>query len=224
MSVSVCESAPRNLRHLHFEVPKVLYLPRNLHFKASCLTKCCARHESCTSRFTRRRACYEICTSRFSQGAVSGTKSAHRGFHKVLRLPRNLHFEVRQVLHLLRNLHFEVHKVLRARTKSALQGPQSTAPATKAANEPRVQKSRFTAPVTKSERVEDHRHVLRLPRNLHFEVKPLRSLAPVTKSDHHVGTCATRTRSREAPAPATQISRASRNARRRLREARTHRK
>ena len=34
--------------------------------------------------------------------------------------------------------------------------------------------------------------VLRLPRNLHFEAKPLRSLAPATKSDHHVRKCARR--------------------------------
>ena len=43
--------------------------------------------------------------------------------------------------------------------KSAHRGSQSAAPATKSANEPLVQKSRFTAPVTKSERREDHRHV-----------------------------------------------------------------
>ena len=107
---------------------------------------------------------------------LSAPKSEHLRVHKVLRLPRNLHFEVHQVLCLPRNLHFEVHKVLclprnlhfeftkrcacRSRsaalrgvpaTKSAHRGSQSAVPATKSANEPHVQKSRFTAPVTKSE-------------------------------------------------------------------------
>ena len=51
---------------------------------------------------------------------------------------------------------------------------QSTAPATKSANEPHVQKSRLTVPVTKSERLEDTTmsKVLHLPRNLQLEVKP----------------------------------------------------
>ena len=66
----------------------------------------------------------------------------HFKVHKVLRLPRNLHFKVHKALHLPRNLH---------------QGPQSTAPATTSENEPHVQVSRFTAPVTKSEHAEDLR-------------------------------------------------------------------
>ena len=47
-----------------------------------------------------------------------------------------------------------------------------------------VQMSRFTAPVTKSELLDDHHmsKVVHLPRKLHLEVKPFRSLAPVTKS------------------------------------------
>ena len=79
-------------------------------------------------------------------------------------------------------------------TKSALQGPQSTAPATKCAlqdpqslapattseNEPHVEKSRFTTPVTKSEHVEDYHHV--------------QSAAPATKSTR---------RSKAAPTPCT---------------------
>ena len=72
-----------------------------------------------------------------------------------------------------RNLRFEVHKVLYL-------------PRNRSANEPHAQPSRFTSPVTKSERLEDHDHVmskvLHLPRSLHFEVQLLRSLAPVTKS------------------------------------------
>ena len=69
-------------------------------------TKCCARHEICTSRFTKCRACHEICTSRF-------TKCCACEVHKVLCMTRNLHFEVHKVLCLSRNLHFEVHSLPR---------------------------------------------------------------------------------------------------------------
>ena len=65
-------------------------------------------------------------------------------------------------------------------TKSALPGPPSAAPATKSANELHVPKSRFTAPVTKSELPDDHHHV--------------QSAAPATK---------TAFRSKTAPIPCT---------------------
>ena len=102
--------------------------------------------------------------------------------HQVLCLPRDLRFEVHKVLHLPRNLHFEVDKVLRLPRNLALR--LTAVPATKSANEPHVQQSRLTAPVTKSELLDQH-HIqkgLRLPRKLHFEVKQLRSLALVTKT------------------------------------------
>ena len=111
--------------------------------------------------------------------------------HKVLRLPRNLHFQV--------------HKVARA-TKSALRGSQSAVPAAKSAlpgsqsavlprNQhfevhkvlclPRnlqtrhmSQKLQFTAPVTKSEHLDDPHLV--------------QSAAPATKSAY---------RSKAAPIP-----------------------
>ena len=44
-------------------------------------------------------------------------------------------------------------------TKSVLRGSPNAVPATKSANEPHVQKSRLTAPVTKSELLDDHHHV-----------------------------------------------------------------
>ena len=44
-------------------------------------------------------------------------------------------------------------------SQSAARGSQSAVPATKSANEPRVQKSQFPAPVTKSGRLKDHHHV-----------------------------------------------------------------
>ena len=122
----------------------------------------------------------------------------HFEVHKVLCLPRNLHFEVHKVLCLPRNLHTKrcaYHKIgtsqsaLRGSqsaapaTKSAHEGSQS-APATKSANEPHVQKSRFTAPVTNQSalKITTMSKVLHLPKNLHFDVKPPRSLALVTKS------------------------------------------
>ena len=198
-------------RNLHFEVHKVLCLPRNLHFEVH---------------------------------------------HKVLRLPRNLHFEVHQVLCLPRNLHFEVHQSAVPATKSALRGSQSAAPATKShysqmrghrnlhfevhkaaptatksANEPHVQKSRFTAPVTKSELLDDHHHVqsaapatktaLRsktapIPCTCHEKSTlkhqntrfPLRLPRKVTTMYENAHGTTTRAQSREALAPATQISRA----------------
>ena len=70
-------------------------------------------------------------------------------------------------------------------TKAALQGPQSPAPATTSENEPHVEKSRFIALVTKTERLEDHHHVQSAApatKPTRVQIKPLRSLAPVTKS------------------------------------------
>ena len=64
--------------------------------------------------------------------------------------------------------------------KCAFQGPQSTAPATIPENEPHVQKSRCTALVKKSERLEDYHHA--------------QSAAPGTQSTH---------RSKTAPIPCT---------------------
>ena len=127
-------------------------------------------------------------------------RNLHFEDYKVLRLPRNLHIEVHQVLCLPRNLHF---KASRFTTSAA---PRSA----KSANEPHVQKSRFTAPVTKSELLDDHHHVLkvlRLLRKIAFRSKtpPILSrkvdfgapkhepsLAPATKGHHHVRKCARR--------------------------------
>ena len=69
-------------------------------------------------------------------------------------------------------------------TKSALRGSPSSVPALESANKPHVEKSRFTAPVTKSDRLEDHHHVQSAGHatKSDFLNKPLRSLAPVTKS------------------------------------------
>ena len=122
-------------RNLHFEVHKVLYLPRNLHVLS-------------------RNLHFEV------HQALHLPRNLHFEVHKAPRLPRNLHFEVDKVLYLSRNLHFEVHKALHLPRNLHIEGQsQSAVPATKSANEPHVQKSRFTAPVTKSELLDDHHHV-----------------------------------------------------------------
>ena len=97
-------------------------------------------------------------------------------------LPRNLHFEVRKVLCLLRNMRFEVHrKVLYLHfevpccagheictsrfTKCCSCQEICTSRATEccacheACKRATCPKSRFTAPVTKSELLDDHHHV-----------------------------------------------------------------
>ena len=119
---------------------------------------------------------YYICTTNWP--LLSPALKSSFPYHictKVLRLLRNLQFEVHKVLRLPRSLHFKVCAFHR--------GSQSAVPATKSARRgsPSVQKSRFTAPVTKSE-LTTMSKVRHLPRKLHFEVKQLRSLASVTKS------------------------------------------
>ena len=150
------------------------------------------RVSGCECRVRSGCACLKICTSRFTK--CCACHDLHFEVHHALCLPRNLHLEVRQVLHLPRNLHIEAHRQSAApATKSALRGSPSAVPtkslprgslsavsATKSANEPHVQKSRFTAPVTKSELLDDHHHV--------------QSAAPATK---------TAFRSKTAPIPCT---------------------
>ena len=84
----------------------------------------------------------------WSSGPLVLPPNLHSKAHKVLHLPRNLHFKVhKKVLRLPRNLHSKAHKVLRLplATNSALQHPQSPAPATKCA----LQGPQSTAPATK---------------------------------------------------------------------------
>ena len=90
-----------------------------------------------------------------------------RNLHKVLPPPRNLHFEVH--MRATKSAHRGSQSAVPATktaprgsqsaapvTKSARRGSQSAVPATKSANEPQVA---ITAPVTKSELVDDHHHV-----------------------------------------------------------------
>ena len=138
---------------------------------------------------------------RGSASAAPATKSALRGSQSAVPVTKSA----------LRGSQSAAHA-----TKSAHRGSQSAAPATKSPNETHIQKSRFTAPVTKSELLDDHHRVqsaapatntvskaLRLPRKLQSNTSdPLHlsrkapkhevSLAPATKSDHHVQKCTRR--------------------------------
>ena len=116
-------------------------------------------------------------------------------------------------------------------TKSALRCSPSAVPATKSANEPHVQKSRFTAPVTKSELLDDHHHVQSAapatktafpsetpptPCTCHEKSTlehqntriPLRLPRKVTTMCENVHGTTMRAQSPEAPAADTQIQRA----------------
>ena len=132
------------------------------------LTKCCACHEICTSRFTKFGACREICPSlRGSQSAVPATKSTLRGSQSAVPAMRSA---------------LPCSQSAAPATKSALQDSHAaaltrpfaarTCPKTKRQlsreTPPISEKLRFTAPVTRSEHVEDHHRV--------------QSAAPATKS------------------------------------------
>ena len=116
-------------------------------------------------------------------------------------------------------------------SKSAHRGTQSAVPATTSANEPHVQKSRFTAPVTKSEPLDDHHHVesaapatktavrikiAPIPCTCHEKSTlrrqntrfPLRLPRKVTTMCENAHGTTTRAQSLEAPAADTQIQRA----------------
>ena len=99
-------------------------------------------------------ACHETALPG-SQSAVPATKSALK-VHKVLHLPRNVHFQVHTVLHQQRFL--------------------KTSHMSKSHDSLHLSRNQSTSKITTMSKA------LCLPRNLHMEVKPLRSLAPVTKS------------------------------------------
>ena len=103
----------------------------------------------------------------------------------------------------------------------------SAAPATKSANEPHVQKSRFTAPVTKSEVLDDHHHAQSAAPALRSKTAPipctcheksilkhqntrfpLRLPRKVTTMCENAHGTTTRAQSLEAPARGTQTLRA----------------
>ena len=133
-----------------------------------------------TSRFTKCCACHE--NLHFEVHKVP--RNLHFEFHKVLCLRRNLHFEVHKVLCLRRNLHFEVHEVLHlsrnlhCKVHKVLRLPRNLQTSHMSKSHDSLHLSRNQSAST----IATMSEVLRLPRNLHFELKPLRSLAPVTGS------------------------------------------
>ena len=139
----------------------------------------------CLSRTLRIKVHQALCLSRTLRVEVHKVLTLHVEVHQVLRLPRNLHFKVYQALRLPRNLHFEVHQTLCL--------PRNLQASHMSKSHDSLHLSRNPSSSTK---------VLHLPRKLHFEVKQLRSkvdfgapkhevsLAPATKSDHHVPKCA----------------------------------
>ena len=158
----------------------MLCLPRNLHFRGSQsampATKSTLRGAQSAAPGTRS-------APRGSPSAAPATKSALRGsprprslhfeVDKVLCLPRNLHFEVHKAPSLPRNLHFEGHKVLcLPRNSRNLQ----TSHMSKSNDSLRLSRNQSSSKIITMSKV------LHLPRKLHFEVKHVRSLAPVTKS------------------------------------------
>ena len=188
----------------------MLRLLRNLHFEVH---KVLRLLRICTSRFTKCCACHKICTSRFTKYCACHEICTSR-FTKCCACYVNLHFEVQSAT---------------PATKSVLQGPQSIRYCS--CHLPHVEKSRCTAPVTKSERVEDHHHVhsAASATKSALQSKPLRSLASVTKSrlwttkstrfplhlprkvttmSQNAHGTTTRAQSRQAPAAPTQTLRA----------------
>ena len=109
-------------------------------------------------------ACREVCTLRFTKCCPC------LEVHKVLCLPRSLHFKSHKVAR--RNLHFKVHKVLRTAPTTILESP----PHVESHDSLHLSRNQSASKTTTTSKV------LHLPRNLHFEVSRLRSLAPVTKS------------------------------------------
>ena len=143
-------------------------------------TKCCACHEICTSRFTKHCcACQEICTSRFTKCCVCHELYTSRftkccACHEICtsRLTRRSPEKVFRCKNASKDNIQIQRRSFRARLPPISE------------NEPHVEKSHFTPPVTKIERVEDHHHIQSAApaTKSALRSKPLRSLAPVTKS------------------------------------------
>ena len=141
-------------QNLRFEVHKALHLPRNLRFEV---------HKAlCLPRNLHFEVHKVLCLPQY----------LHFKVHQRLDLPRNLHFEVHQVLCLPRNLHFEVHKVLRL-SRNLQRSHMS-----KSHDALHLSRSLSSSTITTMSRVQSAAPATKL----HFEVKQLRTLAPVTKS------------------------------------------
>ena len=159
-------------RNLRFEVHKGLRLPRNL--RSEVFQSAAPASSSQIAAPATKSALQGPPTKsvlRGSQSAALATKSRYLRLevHKVLRLPQNLHCEVHKVLCLPRNLRFKVHKALR------LPRNLQTSHMSKSHDSLQLSRNQNASKITTCPKCcASH--------DLHFEVKPVRPLAPVTKS------------------------------------------
>ena len=186
------EKGPRAPRNLHFKVHEALRLPAKSALQGS------QSVAPLISRFTQYCACYD--NLRFKVHKVLRLpRNLQLEVHNVLRLPRNLHFKVRKVLLLPRNLEFErcaCHELCTLKFLSALRftnrcacyeiytsrftcsGPATAFRCKNASNDTiQIPKRSFRARQftalsrnLSASKVSTVSKVLRLPRNLHFEV------------------------------------------------------
>ena len=157
----------------------------------SSFTMRCACHEICTSRFTMRCACHEICTSRFTKCCACHEICTSRftkcftkccTCHEICTSRSTKCCACHEVCTSRFTKCCACHEICTSRFTKRYTCHEicTSRPATKSANEPHVQKSRLTTPVTKSDLLDDHHHV--------------QSAAPATK---------TAFRSETAPIPCT---------------------
>ena len=122
------------------------------------LTKCFACHEICSSGFTTCFACHEVCTSRFTKCCA---------FHEICT------FRWTKCCVGHQSAFQDSHGAALTRRFAARASKDNI----------KIPKRSFRAISESEPHVGFHdSKVLHLPRNLHFEVKPLRSFSPVTKS------------------------------------------
>ena len=206
---SALRGSPSAAPATHFEVHQALRLPRNLRFQAASaapatksalrgFTKSCACHEICTSRFTKRctcheicasrlTKCHEICTSRFTERCtcheISTSRFSKRACHEIctsrltlrLCLARNLQTSQMSTSH--DSLHLSSHDSLhlsRNLSSSTITTKCPKCPATKTA----FRSTTAPIPCTLSPKFDFGAPTREV------------SLAPATKSHHHVRKCA----------------------------------
>ena len=193
-------------QNLHFEVHNVLRLPRNPYFKVHKVLH------------LPRNLPFKV------HKVLRLLRSPHFKVHTVLCLPRNMHLKPQgpQVLRLPRNPHIKIHIAQPCRSTSQQEGFQRQHQNFKThlslhnssgVVKKRAQRSRFTAPATKSEPAEDHHHVnprIKVKLLLHPPRRVGSSRLPrkvTTKSKNVQGTTTT-AQSKNTPVPAHQVLRA----------------
>ena len=142
----------------------MLCLPRNLHFEvhhgAAPATRSALRGSTSAVPATKSELRGSPSAAPATKSALRGSPSAVLATKCALRGSPSAAPATKSALRGSPSAALATKSALRGApaTKSAHRGSQSAAPATKSANEQHVQKSRFTAPVTKSELPDDHQH------------------------------------------------------------------